>query len=132
MDKRPYEPGTPDEVIANMLRVARQKGRIRKLFGRRGGLDLDRLEDVQRAAEELAASGSVVGQVLKVGFSATTPHEDATEQAVRAAREYGTPITAEVVETDEHRAAGEFLVKVLVVDVDPRQRPSSQRPGRVT
>ncbi|MFI9558883.1 hypothetical protein [Nonomuraea endophytica] len=116
MDKRAYIPGTPAEVGAQLERVARQQGRARRLLNRRGRLDPARADDIKAAAAELVASGAVVTGVLKTGFPTATPREQALEDATTAAREHGRPITAEIVETPEHTAAGEYLVKVLVID----------------
>ncbi|MEV4059736.1 hypothetical protein [Nonomuraea dietziae] len=127
MDKRSYIPGTPEEVVANMLRVARQPGRARKLLGRRGRkLDPAKLDQVREAAEELAATGAVITHVHKQGFPASTPHAQALEDAERAAAAYGTAISAEVIETPEHQAAGEFLVKVLLIPAFKPDEPAAQ------
>lgn len=132
MDKRDYEPGTPREVAVLVKRLARQPGgRGRRLLSRTGNrVDHRRAADVQALADELEASGATVGQVHKHGFPAATAHEDAIEEAVTAARAYGKPITAEIVQTPEHEAAGEFLVAVRVIDVDrKRGQPASQQPA---
>ncbi|MFI6819276.1 hypothetical protein ACIBG7_43295 [Nonomuraea sp. NPDC050328] len=131
-DKRDYEPGTPQEVAALVTRLAKQPGgRGRRLLSRTGGrVDHRKADDVLALADELEASGATIGQVYKQGFPAATGHEDAIEEAVKAARVYGKPITAEVVQTPEHEEAGEFLVVVRVVDVDRgRGQPASQRPA---
>lgn len=119
MDKHLAEPGTPAEVRANMRRIAREaagRGRAHRLLDRRGGrLNSTRQADVEAAADELEAAGAVITQVHKQGFPAATAEETAIDEALQTARQYGKPITAEIVRTPEHEAAGEYLVKILLI-----------------
>lgn len=123
MDKRDYEPGTPAEAAAHLRRVARlPQGRARRLLDRRGGrLDHRRLGDIEHAADALVEAGAVVTLIVQIGFPAAVDREQAIEDAMPEARRHGQPITAEIVETEEHVAAGEFLVKVHVIGLDSAQ-----------
>ncbi|MEV0993406.1 hypothetical protein [Nonomuraea sp. NPDC050202] len=114
--RRSARPGTPDEVVANVLRVGGQaSARPRRLFRRGRPVDVGRQADVEALADALAAEKAVLGHIYKHGFPAATPYEEAMDTALEAARGLGRPLSAEIVQTPEHEAAGEFLVKVLLV-----------------
>ncbi|WP_433252838.1 hypothetical protein ACQPYK_08525 [Streptosporangium sp. CA-135522] len=61
--------------------------------------------------------------IYKHGFPTNTDPELATEAALRAIRESGDndPVLGEAtrIETDAHREAGEYLVRIVTGQTDP-------------
>lgn len=123
--KGAFKPGTPEEVVANLHRLRGRAGGEARMLNRAGRPLAGR--DVEAEAEALKDAGATIGHIYKRGFPAATPREQAMDEALAAARTYGQPLSAEIVETDEHRAAGEFLVKVLLVEVKGRGEVSETR-----
>jgi hypothetical protein len=112
--------GTPDEVVANILRVS-DRATPRRLFDRKGGrVDPAAVAAVEALTVAAADAGATIGHIYKHGFPAATPREQAMDEALQVARAYGQPLSAEIVQTPEHEAAGEFLVKVLLLDGEGR------------
>jgi hypothetical protein len=96
--------------------VADQKGRPRRLFNPKGArVDPGRPEEVEALNVASATLQTVVKHVYQQGFPSATPHEQALDTALVAAAGLGQPLSAEIVQTPEHEAAGEFLVKVLLL-----------------
>ncbi|MEU4576599.1 hypothetical protein [Nonomuraea sp. NPDC023979] len=108
-----YRPGTPEEVVANLHRLRGRAGSGARMLNRAGRPLAGR--DVEAEAEALKDAGATIGHIYKHGFPAATPHEQAMDEALAAARAHGRPLSAEIVQTPEHEAAGEFLVKVLLL-----------------
>jgi hypothetical protein len=58
-----------------------------------------------------------VAHIWKQGFPVSTPEEDAVSQAIDAVRksgESGEIISTEILQSEAHKKAGEFLVKLCL------------------
>lgn len=73
-------------------------------------------EDVGGKRMAAVEQEGVVEHVWKQGFPADTPHEQAIEVARQAALQEhpGDVLAEEIIQTPEHEAAGEFLVRIVI------------------
>ena len=77
-------------------------------------------------------NGVPVTNVYMEGFPTGTPYKEAVVTATEHAREQGFEglvLDDERIETDEHKAAGEFLVKLQFGEEDPPEEEEPTDPG---
>jgi ribosomal protein L12E/L44/L45/RPP1/RPP2 len=105
-------PGSPEELAAEVRRVAALPPEVRRLYDEAGAeVDSADAEAVDALVESLA--GMRIAHAYQRGFPAAEPYASALSAAATAAGDYGRVTTAEVVTTPDHEAAGEYLVRVL-------------------
>ena len=66
--------------------------------------------------------------IYKIGFSAGTSHDDARAAALEHvhALDQDDVLEIGIIETDEHKAAGEYLVRVVTGHPEPEPEPEPQ------
>jgi hypothetical protein len=69
-----------------------------------------------------------VAGIYKIGFSASTPSDDARAAALEQVRDLDQDDVLDIgiIETDEHKAAGEYLVRVVTGQPEPDLEPEPQ------